>query len=79
MTGYGGVEVFLHSLTTELEVSVQLFPSTATPQRNSPGILWIGERVESRAILEVLENRKIHNSTGKHPRFLGWSSHYRLD
>jgi hypothetical protein len=30
VTGYGGVEVYLYSLTTELEVSVQLYPSAAT-------------------------------------------------
>jgi hypothetical protein len=38
VTGYGGVEVYLYSLTTELdfEVSVQLYPSAATtPAQNS--------------------------------------------
>jgi len=30
VTGYGGVDIYLHSITTELEVSVQLYPSTVT-------------------------------------------------
>jgi hypothetical protein len=30
VTGYGGVEVYLHSIITELMVSVQLYPSAVT-------------------------------------------------
>jgi hypothetical protein len=72
VTGYGGVDVYLHSLITELGGECPVVPlSCYSPSAKTRGILWIGERVEPRSSQEILENRKIHNSTGKHPKFLG--------